>query len=585
MEKWVLMRKGADFQKISEQFEISPRLASLIRNKDIIGDEKIRFYLHGNIAELWDGMLMKDMGKSIEILMEKIHTKSKIRVIGDYDVDGICATYILVEGLKGLGAHVDSDIPDRVEDGYGLSAGLIERAKLAEVDTIITCDNGIAAIEEIAYARNIGITTIITDHHEPSYTEENEERIYTLPPADAIVDPKQMDCPYPFKGLCGAAVAYKLIEALYEAMGEEVADVDYLIEFVAMATVADVMDLQEENRVFVKQGLDMMRRTQNIGLQALIACTKIDVQKLSAYHIGFVLGPCLNASGRLDTAKRALELLSTKDKKEAEILAGDLKALNESRKEMTEKALESAFREIEETKMLQDNVLAVYLPDCHESLAGIVAGRIRERYHRPTFVLTLGESGVKGSGRSIPTYHMHEELSKCKELFTKFGGHRLAAGFSLKEEVETFRRKMNEVSTLQEDDLIKKVQIDMKLPFAEVTQTFIEELKLLEPFGKGNEKPVFAESGIHILSGKVLGKNRNVLKMLVKDSVGNRMDAIYFGDIERIGEFLQGKGYELSKEGVLSASKVSEAVAFVYYPDVNEYQGRKTMQMVVGGYQ
>ena len=585
MEKWVLMRKGADFQEISEKFEISPRLASLIRNKDIIGDEKIHFYLHGNIMELWDGMLMKDMGKSIEILMEKIRAKSKIRVIGDYDVDGICATYVLVEGLRNLGACVDYDIPDRIEDGYGLNKNLIERAKADEVDTIITCDNGIAAIEEIAYARNIGITTIITDHHEPPYTEENEERTYTLPQADAIVDPKQIDCPYPFKGLCGAAVAYKLIEALYEAMGEEVADVDYLIEFVAMATVADVMDLQEENRVFVKQGLDMMRRTQNVGLQALIACTKIDVQKLSAYHIGFVLGPCLNASGRLDTAKRALELLCVEDKKEAEILAGDLKALNESRKEMTEKALEGALKEIEETNMLQDNVLVVYLPDCHESLAGIVAGRIRERYHRPTFVLTLGDAGVKGSGRSIPAYHMHEELSKCKELFTKFGGHRLAAGFSLKEEVETFRKKMNEVSTLQEEDLVKKVQIDMKLPFADITQAFIEELKLLEPFGKGNEKPVFAESGIYILSGKVLGKNRNVLKMLVKDSAGNRMDAIYFGDIERIGEFLQGKGYTLSKEGILSASEASEAVAFVYYPDVNEYQGRKTMQMVVGGYQ
>ena len=585
MEKWVLMRKGADFQEISKQFEISPRLASLIRNKDIVGDEKIRFYLHGNIAELWDGMLMKDMGKSIEILMEKIHAKSKIRVIGDYDVDGICATYILMEGLKGLGAHVDSDIPDRVEDGYGLSAGLVERAKLSEVDTIITCDNGIAAIEEIAYARNIGITTIITDHHEPSYTQEDEKRIYTLPQADAIIDPKQMDCPYPFKGLCGAAVAYKLIEALYEAMGEEVADVDYLIEFVAMATVADVMDLQEENRVFVKQGLEMMRRTQNLGLQALIACTNIDVQKLSAYHIGFVLGPCLNASGRLDTAKRALELLCTKDKNEAEILAGDLKALNESRKEMTEKALESAFREIEETKMLQDNVLVVYLPDCHESLAGIVAGRVRERYYRPTFVLTQGDAGVKGSGRSIPAYHMHEELSKCKQLFAKFGGHRLAAGFSLKEDVETFREKMNEVSTLQENDLVKKVQIDMKLPFTDITQAFIEELKLLEPFGKGNEKPVFAESGIHILSGKVLGKNRNVLKMLVKDSAGNRMDAIYFGDIERFGGFLQEKGYVLSEEGALSASEASKALAFVYYPDVNEYQGRKTLQMVVGGYQ
>ena len=586
MEKWVLVRKGADFQKISEDFKISPRLASLIRNKDIVGDDNIRFYLHGNITELWDGMLMKDMEKAVEILIEKIQTKANIRIIGDYDVDGICATYILLEGLKRLGACVDSDIPNRVEDGYGLSMGLIERAKLAEVDTIVTCDNGIAASKEIAYAKNIGMTTIITDHHEVPYVEDAKgERTYTLPQADAIIDPKQEDCSYPHKGLCGAAVAYKLIEALHEVMGEDVEDADYLMEFVAMATVADVMDLQDENRVLVKQGLDMMKRTQNIGLDALITCTQIDREKLSAYHIGFVLGPCLNASGRLDTAKRALELLCVTDKKEAEILAGELKALNESRKEMTEKALESAFAKIEEENLLQERVLVLYLPDCHESLAGIVAGRIREKYYRPTFVLTAGEEGVKGSGRSIPTYHMYEELNKCKQLFSKFGGHALAAGFSLKEEVQNFHKMMNEVATLEEEDLIKKVQIDMKLPFAEISEEFITELKLLEPFGKGNEKPIFAETGIRILNGRILGKNRNVLKMLVEDSAGMKMEAIYFGDIVCFASFLQDKGYSLKEDGVLVATGVSESLSFVYYPGVNEYQGRRTMQIVVNGYQ
>ena len=621
MEKWMLMRKGADFQRIGEEFKISPRLASLIRNKDIIEDKDIRFYLHGNITQLWDGMLMKDMDKAIAILREKVDAHSKIRVIGDYDVDGICATYILLEGLKRLGACVDSDIPDRVEDGYGLSMGLIERAKMAGVDTIITCDNGIAASDEIAYAKNIGMTTIITDHHEVPYevlgedsheatsenilesshevmgenagkdsykkdsSIENEKRVYILPQADAIVDPKQVDCSYPFKGLCGAAVAYKLVEALFETMGEDASDVDYLIEFVAMATVADVMDLQGENRVFVKEGLDMMKRTQNIGLRALIDCTQIDTQKLAAYHIGFVLGPCLNASGRLDTAKRALDLLCAQDVKQAEMLAGDLRALNESRKDMTEKAVEDAIAEVEDNHLLQEPVLVVYLPNCHESLAGIVAGRIREKYHRPTFVLTAGEDGVKGSGRSIPTYNMYEELNKCKQLFVKFGGHKLAAGFSLKGDAETFCKRMNEVSILQEEDLIKKVQIDMKLSFAEITQAFITELEQLAPFGKGNEKPVFAESGIRILGGKVLGKKRNVFKMQVEDATGNKIDAIYFGDIEGLLAFLEQKGYHVTSEGTLTPNTESEVVSFVYYPSINEYQGCKTIQIVVGGYQ
>lgn len=568
MEKWVVMRKGADFQKIAEKFEIHPIIARLIRNRDVIGDENIDFYLNGTIADLHDGMLLKDMDKAVDILLEKIQEGRKIRVIGDYDIDGINATYILLEGLRVLGAKVDIDIPDRMKDGYGLNKNLIDRAYEENIDTIITCDNGIAASEEIAYGKRLGMTIIVTDHHEVPYEEMGEEKRYILPQADAVIDPKQKDCIYPFKELCGAAVAYKVVEALFETSGRDAYDVDYLMENVAIATVGDVMDLVGENRIFVKQGLEMLKCTQNLGLKALIECTKVNVEQLSAYHIGFVIGPCLNASGRLDTAKRALELLCARDKKEADILAGDLKALNDNRKDMTAIAVEEAIRQVEETDLKYHNILVIYLPDCHESLAGIVAGRIRERYYKPTFILTKAEDGIKGSGRSIESFHMYEELNKCKHLLTKFGGHKLAAGLSLEEnKLEEFRRSLNENATLSEEDLTPKVSIDMQLPFAYVNEELIEQLELLAPFGKGNTKPIFVEKDLEILNTQILGKNQNVLKMRVKDSSGRMMDAAYFGDI---ASFL---AYYEERKG--------EKVAFTYYPTINEYQGRKTLQIVV----
>ena len=494
MEKWFVMRKGAPFQEIAEKFQIHPVLARLIRNRDVIGDENIELYLHGTIADLHDGILMKDMDKAVDILLEKIQEDKKIRIIGDYDIDGINATYILQEGLRALGGDVDTDIPDRMKDGYGLNKNLIDRAFDDEIDTIITCDNGIAAKDEIAYGKRLGMTIIVTDHHEVPYEEIDGDKHYILPPADAVIDPKQEKCGYPFKGLCGAAVAYKLVETLFQVTGRDVDDVDYLMENVAIATVGDVMDLVEENRIFVKQGLEMLKRTQNLGLKALIECTGVDVARLSAYHIGFVIGPCLNASGRLDTAKRALELLSAKTKKEADILAGDLKALNDNRKDMTAIAVEEAIRMIEESSLQNDKVLVVYLPECHESLAGIVAGRVRERFYKPTFVLTKAEEGVKGSGRSIESYHMYEELNKCKDLLTRFGGHKLAAGVSLEEEnVDIFRKALNENATLTEDDLIAKVSIDMQMPLGYVSEKLVDELELLEPFGKGTTKPIFEE--------------------------------------------------------------------------------------------
>ena len=568
MEKWTILRKGADFQKIAEKFQIHPIIARLIRNRDVVGDENIDFYLNGTIADLHDGMLMKDMDRAIDILLEKIHEGKKIRVIGDYDIDGINATYILLEGLRALGGDVDIDIPDRMKDGYGLNKNLIDRAYEENVDTIITCDNGIAASEEIAYGKRLGMTIVVTDHHEVPYEEVGEEKRYIIPQADAVIDPKQADCIYPFKELCGAAVAYKVVETLFETSGRDVEDVDYLMENVAIATVGDVMDLVGENRIFVKQGLEMLKRTQNLGLKALMECTNVNVEQLSAYHIGFVIGPCLNASGRLDTAKRALELLRAKSKKEADILAGDLKALNDNRKDMTAIDVEEVIRQVEETKLKEDNVLVIYLPDCHESLAGIVAGRIRERYYKPTFILTKAEEGIKGSGRSIDSFHMYEELNKCKHLMTKFGGHKLAAGLSLNEEnLEELQKTLNQNAQLSEDDLTPKVSIDMQLPFQYINENFIEQLELLEPFGKGNTKPIFVEKDLEILSSKVFGKTQNVLKMRVKDSTGSIMDATYFGDTSR---FL---AYYEEKKG--------EKAAFTYYPTINEYQGRRSIQIVI----
>ena len=571
MEKWVVMRQGAAFQEIAEKFQISPILARLIRNRDVVGDENIELYLNGTIADLYDGMLMKDMGKAVEILMEKIKEGKKIRVIGDYDIDGINATYILLEGLKKLGGQVDSDIPDRMKDGYGLNQDLIDRAYGDNVDTIITCDNGIAARDEIFYGKQLGMTIIVTDHHEVPYEETDGNRHYIVPSADAVIDPKQEDCIYPFKGLCGAAVAYKLVEALFEAFGEDVEDVDYLMENVAIATVGDVMDLIGENRIFVKQGLAMLKRTQNLGLKALIECNDVDADNLSAYDIGFIIGPCLNASGRLDTAKRALELLCAKTKRDADILAGDLKALNDNRKDMTALAVEDAIAQIEETGLINDRVLVVYLPNCHESLAGIVAGRIRERYYRPTIILTKAEEGLKGSGRSIEAYHMYEELNKCKDLLKKFGGHKLAAGLSLEERnLELFRKNLNQRTTLTEEDMTPKISIDIQLPLEYVSEELVQELDQLEPYGKGNPKPIFAEKDLELLNSRIVGKNQNVLKMQVRDVMGTVMDAVYFGDVQKfLAYFEERKGNKM---------------AFTYYPKVNEYHGNKNLQIIVQNY-
>ena len=570
MQRWFITMKKADFNRIGEKYHISPILARLIRNRDIIGDDAIDFYLNGTIADLYDGMLMKDMDRAVEILAEKIREEKRIRVIGDYDIDGVNATYILQEGLSVLGADVDTDIPDRVKDGYGLNKMLIDRALDDGIDTVITCDNGIAAAEEIEYAKDNGLTVIVTDHHEVPYIEMDDEKEYIIPKADAVVDPHRADCGYPFKGLCGAAVAYKLVEALYNVMQRDPEDVDYLMENVAIATVGDVMDLNGENRIFVKQGLEMLKRTKNPGLKALIECTGIDADRLNAYHIGFVIGPCINASGRLDTAKRALELLDARTRRDAVMLAEDLKALNDSRKEMTERGVAEAVDLIETTSLKDDRVLVVYLPDCHESIAGIIAGRIRERYYRPVFVLTKAEDGVKGSGRSIESYDMFAQMCRCRALFTKFGGHKLAAGLSLEEEnVQRFRETINALCDLTEEDLREKVSIDMQLPFPYITERLVQELEILEPFGKGNPKPLFAGKDLRVISPRIFGKNRNVLKCRLEDPQGNQMEAVYFGDVE----------------ACLKAMEQKKVMAFTYYPSVNEYMGRRNIQVTIVNYQ
>ena len=574
MEKWFVAMKKADFNGIAEKYQISPIIARLMRNRDVVGDDAIDFYLNGTVEDLYDGLLMKDMDRAVEILKEKIEEGKKIRVIGDYDIDGVNATYILQQGLAGLGADVDTDIPDRIKDGYGLNQMLIDRALEDDVDTIITCDNGIAAMNEIAYGKENGMTIVVTDHHEVPYLEENGEKKYLLPPADAVVDPHRADCEYPFKGLCGAAVAYKLVEVLYRVSGKSEQEVEHLqerlMENVAIATIGDVMDLVGENRVFVKKGLELLKTTKNEGLHALMQCTGVDTANLNTYHIGFVIGPCINAGGRLDTAKRALELLNASNRREAVTLAADLKELNDSRKEMTEEGVEEAVQQIESSSWKDDQVLVVYLPECHESIAGIIAGRIKERYYRPTFVLTKGETGVKGSGRSIEAYDMFAEMSRCRELFTKFGGHKLAAGLSLEEEkIEVFRKRINELADLTEEDLQMKVSIDMRLPFPYINEELIHELKILEPFGKGNGKPLFAESKLRVIQPRIFGKNRNVLKCRLEDQQGNQMEAVYFGEVE----------------DCLRQMEKKQIMSFTYYPSINEYMGRRTIQLTIVNYQ
>lgn len=565
-EKWMLYAKKADFQEIGHKFHVSPVLARLIRNRDVVGDEAIERYLNGTVDQMHNPELLPDLALAAEILEQKISSEAAIRIVGDYDIDGVCSTCILYRGLERLGARVDYEIPDRVKDGYGINESIIRAASEDGIDTILTCDNGIAAISQIALAKELGMTVVVTDHHDiQTVLSEDGKEEDLLPPADALVNPKRRDSVYPYPQICGAMVAYKLIQVMYERSGIPRAEWLDMMELAAVATVGDVMKLQDENRIVVKEGLRRLRDTKNLGLRALIEANQLDPEKISAYHIGFVIGPCLNAGGRLDTAKLALALLLAESGEEARGLALELKALNDQRKDMTQKGVDEAAAQVEE-RYMADKVLVVFLPDCHESLAGIVAGRIRERYHKPTLILTHSEEGAKGSGRSIEAYHMFQGLVEVQDLLTKFGGHPMAAGFSLPlEHVEEFRRRLNENAKLTPEDFIPKVWIDIALPFEYVDEALIEELERLEPFGQGNEKPQFAQKDLAVRSARVMGKNRNVVKLMLVNERGAALDAVVFTDGDL---FLEEMGD-------------SRRMDVVYYPTVNEYNGRRTVQIVV----
>lgn len=585
MEKWFVINKGANFQEIAEKYGIHPVTARLIRNREVIGDAAIGKYLEGGIADMYDPHLLKDADHLADILIKKIDEGKKIRVIGDYDIDGVMATYILYKGILRCGGIISTQIPDRMKDGYGMNDHLIEQAHDAGVDTIITCDNGIAALDEIAHAKELGMTVLVTDHHEIPYREEAGTRIYLKSPADAIVNPKQKDCAYPYKELCGAAVAYKVIEILYEKHGCSKEEVYEFLENAAFATVGDVMNLTDENRIIVKEGLKRIRNTKNPGMQALIARNHLDQEDITAYHFGFVLGPCINASGRLETAKVALNLFLQEDIQKATVIAGELVELNAQRKDMTAEGVERAKRDVE-SGGIGEKVLVIFLPDVHESLAGIIAGRIREEYHRPVFVLTRAEEGVKGSGRSIEAYSMYEELCKCSELFTRFGGHKMAAGISMKEaDIETLRQTLNAYCQLTEEDFIPKIKIDVPMPVGYPDKRLVRELELLEPFGKGNEKPLFADKNLGIARAWIVGKNRNVLKLDLLTEQKEHIPAVYFGDIEAWQEYYAGKYGRDELERAFRGQENAIRMSVVYYPQVNAYQGAENMQITIRNYQ
>ena len=585
MEKWFVINKGADFAGIAKRFGISPVTARLIRNREVMGDEAIARYLKGGIGELYDPHLLLDSDRLTDILVQKISEQKKIRVIGDYDIDGVMSTYILYKGITRCGGSVDFQIPDRMKDGYGINDHLIEQADEAGIDTIITCDNGIAAIGEIAHAKSLGMTVLVTDHHEIPYTEERGERHYKRSEADAIVNPKQMECTYPYKNLCGAAVAWKVIQILYEKCDIAVEESYDFSENVAFATVGDVMDLTDENRILVREGLKRIHTTMNPGMRALILQNKLEPEQISSYHFGFVLGPCINASGRLETAKIALNLFLQEDVKKASEIAAELVDLNAQRKDMTAEGVELAMQQVEEGNT-GEKVLVVYLPDVHESLAGIIAGRIREACHKPTFVLTKSEDGVKGSGRSIEAYSMYEELCKCQELFTKFGGHPMAAGLSLPEaNVEIFREKINACCGLTEEDFIPKIKIDIPMPVDYPDIPLVNELLLLEPFGKANVKPQFADKNLGIDRAVVVGKNQNVLKLTLKTERGKSISAVYFGDVEEFREYYGRKYGENEVQQAFLGRTNGIRMSVVYYPEINRYQGNESIQIVIKNYQ
>ena len=563
--KWMVYAKKADFKQIASEYGIDQVLARIIRNRDICGSKDIDMYLNGNLNDIHNPHSMKDADKFVDIITKKIEEHKPVRIIGDYDIDGICSIYILFCGLKAAGADVDYVVPHRINDGYGINEHLIDNAINEGIDTIVTCDNGIAAYNQVRYAKDNGITMIVTDHHDVPFEIKDDKKVYIVPPADAVINPKQADCDYPFKLLCGAGVAYKLISLLYDRLGLDKKELEDYIEFMAIATVGDIVDLIDENRIVVKYGLKHIAHTKNTGLRALIEECQLDINNISSYHIGFVIGPCLNASGRLDTARQAIELMLCKDNEKAHNMAKELIALNNERKSMTEQETQKAIELVENTGLLKDRVLVIYLKDCHESIAGIIAGRIKERYYRPTFVITNAEDGAKGSGRSIEGYNMYEEINKCKNVLTKYGGHPMAAGLSLAiSDIDIFRKMLNDNAILTDEDLIPKMWIDVPMPVSYANIRLVNQLKLLEPFGKGNEKPVFADRNLYVKTASVIGKNKNVLRCQLETEDGTYVPAVQFG-INNIDDI----------------PRAGMRISIIYYPDINTFNGIMSLQIII----
>lgn len=563
--KWMVYAKKADFKQIASEYGIDQVLARIIRNRDICGSKDIDMYLNGNLNDIHNPHSMKDADKFVDIITKKIEEHKPVRIIGDYDIDGICSIYILFCGLKAAGADVDYVVPHRINDGYGINEHLIDNAINEGIDTIVTCDNGIAAYNQVRYAKDNGITMIVTDHHDVPFEIKDDKKVYIVPPADAVINPKQADCDYPFKLLCGAGVAYKLISLLYDRLGLDKKELEDYIEFMAIATVGDIVDLIDENRIVVKYGLKHIAHTKNTGLRALIEECQLDINNISSYHIGFVIGPCLNASGRLDTARQAIELMLCKDNEKAHNMAKELIALNNERKSMTEQETHKAIELVENTGLLKDRVLVIYLKDCHESIAGIIAGRIKERYYRPTFVITNAEDGAKGSGRSIEGYNMYEEINKCKNVLTKYGGHPMAAGLSLAiSDIDIFRKMLNDNAILTDEDLIPKMWIDVPMPVSYANIRLVNQLKLLEPFGKGNEKPVFADRNLYVKTASVIGKNKNVLRCQLETEDGTYVPAVQFG-INNIDDI----------------PMAGMRISIIYYPDINTFNGIMSLQIII----
>lgn len=583
-EKWLLRNRKVDLKAMSEKYKISQLLCKLMVNRDIIDENIINSYINPIYKYLHSPKTMKDVVIAVDIIKRKIQENKKIRIIGDYDVDGIISVFILYTALKKCGANVDYEIPDRIKDGYGINENIVRVAYDDGVDTIITCDNGISAIDQIQYAKDLGLTVIVTDHHDVPFIEEDGVRTFLSSQADAIINPKQIECEYKFKSICGAGVAFKLMEALYEEIGMDKEECYKLIEFVAIATVCDVVDLIDENRIFVKNGLEMLNNSKNIGINALKKACGLEDKEITAYHLGFVIGPCLNASGRLDSAKKGLELLLMEDDEEAKNLAQEIVDLNDARKNMTKEGVDRAINIIDSTDINNDNILVVYIPDIHESLAGIVAGRVKEKYNKPTIILTKSEEGVKGSARSIEEYNMFEGLLACKELLDKFGGHPMAAGLSLQEDkVDELRIALNNKCELTDEDLTRKIMIDSSLPLEYLNLHLIEELNVLEPFGKGNSKPVFGVRDAKITKAMLLGKDKNVLKLKLLTNNNITIDAMIFNDLENFESKIIEKYGNEELDNLYNKSNNNIPMDFTFYPSINEWNGNKSIQIVVNG--